>query len=47
MMHNISAFQIFDCAVCLAVIVFEIFGLSAYVARDNLSAICILLNLFA
>ncbi|XP_032690190.1 uncharacterized protein LOC116853290 isoform X2 [Odontomachus brunneus] len=39
-------FIVFGCAICLAVIVFEIFGLSAYVAKDNLSGICLLLALF-
>lgn len=31
----------------MAVVVFEIFGLSAYVARDNLPGVCLLLVLFA
>ncbi|XP_011868082.1 PREDICTED: uncharacterized protein LOC105562133 isoform X2 [Vollenhovia emeryi] len=40
-------FIVYICAVCLAVIVFEIFGLSAYVAKDNLAGVCLLLILFA
>ncbi|CAK9819447.1 ATP-binding cassette sub-family A member 13 [Anthophora plagiata] len=40
-------FFVFGCSVGLAVIVFEIFGLPAYVARDNLPGICLLLFLFA
>ncbi|XP_029170086.1 LOW QUALITY PROTEIN: uncharacterized protein LOC114939826 [Nylanderia fulva] len=40
-------FIVFGCAICLAVIVFEIFGLSAYVAKDNLGGIVLLLFLFA
>ncbi|XP_017788277.1 PREDICTED: uncharacterized protein LOC108570860 [Habropoda laboriosa] len=40
-------FFVFGCSITLAVIVFEIFGLPAYVARDNLPGICILLFLFA
>ncbi|XP_050450054.1 uncharacterized protein LOC126850786 isoform X1 [Cataglyphis hispanica] len=40
-------FIVFGCAICLAVIVFEIFGLSAYVAKDNLPGVCLLLFLFA
>ncbi|XP_076548743.1 lipid droplet defective isoform X1 [Osmia lignaria lignaria] len=40
-------FFIFGCSIVLAVIVFEIFGLSAYIARDNLPGICLLLFLFA
>ncbi|KAG5315958.1 ABCAD protein, partial [Acromyrmex insinuator] len=40
-------FIVFLCATCLAIIVFEIFGLSAYVARDNLAGVCLLLILFA
>lgn len=40
-------FQVFGCSIGLAVFVFEIFGLSAYVARDNLPGICLLLFLFA
>ncbi|KAL6258986.1 hypothetical protein P5V15_008908 [Pogonomyrmex californicus] len=40
-------FIVFACATCLAIIVFEIFGLSAYVARDNLAGVCLLLILFA
>ncbi|XP_014474957.1 PREDICTED: ATP-binding cassette sub-family A member 13 isoform X2 [Dinoponera quadriceps] len=39
-------FIVFGCAICLAVIVFEIFGLSAYVAKDNLLGVCLLLILF-
>lgn len=37
----------FGLSIGLAVIVFEIFGLPAYVARDNLPGICLLLFLFA
>ncbi|XP_053973403.1 uncharacterized protein LOC128873691 isoform X1 [Hylaeus volcanicus] len=37
----------FGLSIGLAVIVFEIFGLPAYVARDNLAGICLLLFLFA
>ncbi|XP_011684588.1 PREDICTED: uncharacterized protein LOC105447955 isoform X2 [Wasmannia auropunctata] len=40
-------FIVYLCAVCLAVIVFEIFGLSAYVEKDNLAGVCLLLILFA
>lgn len=40
-------FLVFGCSIALAAFVFEIFGLSAYVARDNLSGICLLLFLFA
>ncbi|CAL7936973.1 unnamed protein product [Xylocopa violacea] len=40
-------FFVFGCSVTLAVVVFEIFGLPAYVARDNLPGICLLLFLFA
>lgn len=40
-------FQVFGCSIALAAFVFEIFGLSAYVARDNLPGICLLLFLFA
>ncbi|XP_076760468.1 lipid droplet defective [Xylocopa sonorina] len=40
-------FIVFGCSVALAVVVFEIFGLPAYVARDNLPGICLLLFLFA
>nr|XP_012136751.1 PREDICTED: uncharacterized protein LOC100878441 isoform X3 [Megachile rotundata] len=40
-------FFIFGCSIVLAVIVFEMFGLPAYVARDNLPGICLLLLLFA
>nr|XP_031839600.1 uncharacterized protein LOC116430078 isoform X2 [Nomia melanderi] len=40
-------FFVFGLSIGLAVIVFEIFGLSAYVARDNLAGICLLLFLFA
>ncbi|KAK9294638.1 hypothetical protein QLX08_010802 [Tetragonisca angustula] len=40
-------FFVFGCSVALAVVVFEIFGLPAYVARDNLPGICLLLFLFA
>ncbi|XP_072756384.1 uncharacterized protein Ldd isoform X2 [Anoplolepis gracilipes] len=40
-------FIVFGCAICLAVIVMEIFGLSAYVAKDNLPGVCLLLFLFA
>ncbi|XP_018348552.1 PREDICTED: uncharacterized protein LOC108752306 [Trachymyrmex septentrionalis] len=40
-------FIVFLCATCLAIIIFEIFGLSAYVARDNLAGVCLLLILFA
>ncbi|XP_067204074.1 uncharacterized protein ldd isoform X2 [Linepithema humile] len=40
-------FIVFGCAIFLAIIIFEIFGLSAYVAKDNLSGICLLLFLFA
>ncbi|XP_024944655.1 uncharacterized protein LOC107271675 isoform X2 [Cephus cinctus] len=40
-------FFVFGCSICLAVIVFQIFGLSTYVARDNLPAICLVLILFA
>ncbi|XP_033223873.1 phospholipid-transporting ATPase ABCA1 isoform X3 [Belonocnema kinseyi] len=40
-------FLVFECAIGLAVIVFEIFGLPAYVARDNLAGICLLLYLYA
>ncbi|XP_028048892.2 uncharacterized protein LOC105837746 isoform X2 [Monomorium pharaonis] len=43
----ICDFIVFSCALCLAVIVFEIFGLSAYVARDNLAGVCLILILFA
>ncbi|RLU15876.1 hypothetical protein DMN91_011632 [Ooceraea biroi] len=39
-------FIVFGCAMCLAIIIFEIFGLSAYVAKDNLPAVCILLIMF-
>ncbi|XP_076176197.1 lipid droplet defective isoform X2 [Ptiloglossa arizonensis] len=38
---------VFGLSIGLAVIVFEIFGLPAYVARDNLAGICLLLFLFA
>ncbi|XP_024889665.1 ATP-binding cassette sub-family A member 13 isoform X1 [Temnothorax curvispinosus] len=40
-------FIVFICSICLAVIVFEIFGLSAYVAKDNLAGVCLLLIMFA
>ncbi|OAD61200.1 ATP-binding cassette sub-family A member 13 [Eufriesea mexicana] len=40
-------FFVFGCSIGLAVVIFEIFGLSAYVARDNLPGICLLLFLFA
>ncbi|XP_033187616.2 lipid droplet defective isoform X1 [Bombus vancouverensis nearcticus] len=40
-------FFVFGCSIALAVVVFEIFGLPAYVARDNLPGICLLLFLFA
>ena len=40
-------FFVFGLSIGLAVIVFEIFGLPAYVARDNLPGICLLLFLFA
>ncbi|XP_044002930.1 uncharacterized protein LOC122848731 isoform X2 [Aphidius gifuensis] len=40
-------FFIFLCSIGCAIIVFEIFGLPAYVARDNLLGICIILFLFA
>ncbi|KAL0111880.1 hypothetical protein PUN28_013230 [Cardiocondyla obscurior] len=40
-------FIVFVCAIFLAVIVFEIFGLSTYVAKDNLAGVCLLLILFA
>ncbi|XP_026675626.1 uncharacterized protein LOC108632621 isoform X2 [Ceratina calcarata] len=40
-------FFVFGCSIVLAVIVFEIFGLPAYVARGNLPGICVLLLLFA
>ncbi|XP_063992095.1 ATP-binding cassette sub-family A member 13-like isoform X2 [Diachasmimorpha longicaudata] len=40
-------FLVFLSSIGLAVIVFEIFGLSAYVARDNLQGIVLLLVLFA
>ncbi|KZC04437.1 ATP-binding cassette sub-family A member 13 [Dufourea novaeangliae] len=40
-------FFVFGLSIGLAVIVFEIFGLPAYVARDNLAGICLLLFLFA
>ncbi|KAK0086066.1 hypothetical protein PV325_003922 [Microctonus aethiopoides] len=40
-------FIVFICSIGLAVVVFEIFGLSAYVARDNLPGVCLLLVLFA
>ncbi|KAK2584735.1 hypothetical protein KPH14_007066 [Odynerus spinipes] len=40
-------FLVFGCSICLAIIVFEIFGLSVYVARDNLAGVCLLLFLFA
>ncbi|KAG7198455.1 hypothetical protein KM043_005838 [Ampulex compressa] len=39
-------FIVFGCSILLAVIVFEIFGLPAYVARDNLAGVCLLLFLF-
>lgn len=39
--------QVFLGSIGLAVMVFEIFGLPAYVARDNLPGVCILLILFA
>ncbi|XP_043253492.1 retinal-specific phospholipid-transporting ATPase ABCA4 isoform X1 [Colletes gigas] len=38
---------VFVLSIFMAVIVFEIFGLPAYVARDNLPGICLLLFLFA
>ncbi|KAF7403454.1 hypothetical protein HZH68_006248 [Vespula germanica] len=40
-------FLIFGCSICLAVVVFEIFGLSTYVSKDNLAGVCLLLFLFA
>ncbi|XP_076237165.1 lipid droplet defective [Calliopsis andreniformis] len=40
-------FLVFGLSIVLAIIVFEIFGLPAYVARDNLPGICLLLFLFA
>ncbi|XP_076284763.1 lipid droplet defective isoform X2 [Lasioglossum baleicum] len=40
-------FFVFGLSILLAVIVFEIFGLPAYVARHNLAGICLLLCLFA
>ncbi|XP_020291877.1 uncharacterized protein LOC109858741 isoform X2 [Pseudomyrmex gracilis] len=40
-------FIVFSCAIGLAIVVFEIFGLSAYVAKDNLPGVCLLLFLFA
>nr|XP_033323682.1 uncharacterized protein LOC117218991 isoform X1 [Megalopta genalis]XP_033323683.1 uncharacterized protein LOC117218991 isoform X1 [Megalopta genalis]XP_033323684.1 uncharacterized protein LOC117218991 isoform X1 [Megalopta genalis] len=40
-------FFVFGLSIVLAVIVFEIFGLPAYVARHNLAGICLLLFLFA
>ncbi|XP_078047717.1 lipid droplet defective isoform X2 [Augochlora pura] len=40
-------FFVFGLSILLAVIVFEIFGLPAYVARQNLAGICLLLFLFA
>ncbi|XP_076641439.1 lipid droplet defective [Halictus rubicundus] len=40
-------FFVFGLSIVLAVIVFEIFGLPAYVARHNLAGICLLLCLFA
>ncbi|XP_019697173.1 ATP-binding cassette sub-family A member 13 isoform X1 [Harpegnathos saltator] len=39
-------FIVYGCAICLAVVVFEIFGLSTYVAKDNLVGVCLLLILF-
>ncbi|XP_046740699.1 uncharacterized protein LOC124408067 isoform X2 [Diprion similis] len=38
---------VFAASILLAVIVFEIFGLPAYVARDNLSSVCVILLLYA
>ncbi|XP_046491171.1 uncharacterized protein ldd isoform X1 [Neodiprion pinetum] len=38
---------VFAVSILLAVIVFEIFGLPAYVARDNLSSVCVILFLYA
>ncbi|XP_035722982.1 uncharacterized protein LOC118441973 isoform X2 [Vespa mandarinia] len=40
-------FLIFGCSICSAVVVFEIFGLSTYVSKDNLAGVCLLLFLFA
>ncbi|XP_023289550.1 uncharacterized protein LOC105698871 [Orussus abietinus] len=40
-------FLVFGCSIFLAVVVFEIFELPAYVARQNLAAVCLLLVLFA
>ncbi|XP_048511619.1 ATP-binding cassette sub-family A member 13 isoform X2 [Athalia rosae] len=38
---------VFAVSILLAVIVFEIFGLSAYVAKENLPSVCVLLFLYA
>ncbi|XP_043289977.1 uncharacterized protein ldd isoform X2 [Venturia canescens] len=40
-------FLVFLGSILLAVIVFKIFGLSSYVARDNLAGVCLILFLFA
>ncbi|XP_043481651.1 ATP-binding cassette sub-family A member 13 isoform X2 [Leptopilina heterotoma] len=39
--------SVFQTAITLALVVFEIFGLPAYVARDNLMGVTLLLSMFA